>query len=65
MAKDDFQMFSQTEHKQNQEQSLEAMLPFRDPPVQEMPVQSMITHPSPHDVIAAVKSGCEYTDIIH
>lgn len=30
----------------------------RDPPVQEMPVQSMITHPSPHDVIAAVKSGC-------
>ena len=36
---------------------------FRDPPVQEMPVQSMITHPSPHDVIAAVKSGCEYTDI--
>ena len=35
-----------------------AIRPIRDPPVQEMPVQSMITSPSPHDIIAAVKSGC-------
>ena len=30
-----------------------------DPPVQEMPVQSLITNPSPNDIISAVKSGCE------
>jgi len=30
-----------------------------DPPVQEMPVQSLITNPSPNDIIAAAKSGCE------
>jgi len=30
----------------------------RDPPVQEMPVQSMITNPSPHEIVAAVQSGC-------
>ena len=29
-----------------------------DSPVQEMPVQSMITKPSAHDIIAAAKSGC-------
>ena len=36
-----------------------AVLTCRDPPVQEMPVQSMITSPSPHDILAAAKSGCE------
>jgi len=30
-----------------------------DPPVQEMPVQSLITTPSPNDIISAIKSGCE------
>eukprot|EP00928_Gymnodinium_smaydae_P009532 TRINITY_DN13577_c1_g1_i1.p1 TRINITY_DN13577_c1_g1~~TRINITY_DN13577_c1_g1_i1.p1 ORF type:complete len:660 (-),score=117.73 TRINITY_DN13577_c1_g1_i1:406-2385(-) len=30
---------------------------MQDPPVQEMPVQSMITSPSAHDVISAVKNG--------
>ena len=30
---------------------------MQDPPVQEMPVQSLITKPSPNDIISAVKSG--------
>lgn len=30
-----------------------------DPPVQEMPVQSLITTPSPNDIISAIKSGSE------
>lgn len=30
---------------------------MEDPAVQEMPVQSMITNPSPNDIIAAAKSG--------
>ena len=30
-----------------------------DPPVQEMPVQSLITSPSPNEVLAAAKSGCK------
>ena len=30
-----------------------------DPPVQEMPVQSMITSPGPNDILAAAKSGCK------
>ena len=34
--------------------------PPRDPPVQEMPVQSMITEPSPHEMVAAAKSGCKF-----
>ena len=29
---------------------------LKDPPVQEMPVQSMITKPSPHDILAAAKA---------
>jgi len=29
----------------------------QDPAVQEMPVQSLITHPSPGDIISAVKNG--------
>ena len=29
-----------------------------DAPVQEMPVQSMITRPSAHDIVAAAKNGC-------
>ena len=33
---------------------------LEDPPVQEMPVQSMITSPSPNDIIAAAKSGGKY-----
>ena len=32
---------------------------MQDPPVQEMPVQSLITNPSPNDIIAAIKSGNE------
>jgi len=32
---------------------------MKDPPVQEMPVQSLITNPSPNDIIAAAKSGCK------
>ena len=32
---------------------------MQDPPVQEMPVQSLITNPSPNDIISAIKSGCE------
>ena len=32
---------------------------MKDPPVQEMPVQSLITKPSPNDIIAAAKSGCK------
>ena len=30
---------------------------MEDPAVQEMPVQSMITHPSPNEIISAAKSG--------
>jgi len=30
---------------------------IQDPPVQEMPVQSFITHPSPNDILAAAKEG--------
>lgn len=30
---------------------------MQDPPVQEMPVQSLITKPSPNEIIAAVKAG--------
>ena len=29
----------------------------KDPAVQEMPVQSMITYPAPHDIVASVKEG--------
>ena len=29
----------------------------KDPAVQEMPVQSMITTPSPHEIVASIKSG--------
>ena len=29
---------------------------LKDPPVQEMPVQSMITKPSPHHILAAAKA---------
>ena len=32
---------------------------MKDPPVQEMPVQSLITKPCPNDIIAAAKSGCK------
>merc|ERR1712156_464591 len=30
-----------------------------DPAVQEMPVQSLITHPSPNEMVAAAKEGCK------
>lgn len=30
---------------------------MQDPPVQEMPVQSLITHPTPHEILAASKMG--------
>lgn len=29
----------------------------KDPAVQEMPVQSMITSPSPHEIVASIKKG--------
>jgi len=32
---------------------------MRDPPVQQMPVQSMITRPTPNEIVAAAKEGCE------
>ena len=32
---------------------------MQDAPVQQMPVQSLITKPSPNEIVAAAKSGCK------
>ena len=35
----------------------------KDAAVQEMPVQSLITKPTPHEIVAAAKSGCKSIDV--